>query len=143
MSVSRELLDFYRDTLAPLGPVVVKRMFGGAALSLDGVTFALVLDDQLWLKTDPEGISRFETEGSRPFDYATRQGRRVITSYWRAPDRLLDEPDDLVDWARTALAVARQAQSTTRRRPPAKEVLPGERTPKRRPRSSRARKPKG
>lgn len=143
MAVSKELLEFYRDTLAPLGPVVVKRMFGGAALSLDGFTFALILDDQIWLKTDPDGVGRFEAEGSRPFDYATKQGRRVITSYWRAPDRLLDEPDDLVEWARMALAVARHAQTTTRRRPPAQEVLPGERTPQRRPRSLRARKPKG
>lgn len=107
MPVSKELLELFLDHLAPLGPVVAKRMFGGAGLSLDGMTFAIVLDDQLWLKTDAETIPRFEAEGSRPFDYATRQGRRVITSYWRAPDRLLDEPDDLVEWARRSLAIAR------------------------------------
>lgn len=107
MPVSKELLELFLDTLAPLGPVVARRMFGGAGLSLDGMTFAIVLDDQLWLKTDAETIPRFEAEGSRPFDYATRQGRRVITSYWRAPDRLLDEPDEMVEWARRSLAVAR------------------------------------
>ncbi len=107
MAVSKELLELLLDALAPLGPVVVKRMFGGAALSLDGLTFAIVTADRLWLKTDPEAIPRFEAEGSRPFDYATREGRRVITSYWQAPDRLLDEPDELAEWARRSLAVAR------------------------------------
>lgn len=116
MTVSKEFLELLLDTMAPLGPVVVKRMFGGAALSLDGLTFALILDDQIWLKTDPGGITRFEAEGSRPFNYATRQGHRVVTSYWRAPDRLLEEPDEMVEWARLALAAARR-KATEKQKP--------------------------
>jgi DNA transformation protein and related proteins len=30
-------------------------------------------------------------------------------SYWRLPERLLEDPDELAEWARTALAVARRA----------------------------------
>ena len=30
-----------------------------------------------------------------------------MTSYWRLPERLYDAPDELAQWARQALAVAR------------------------------------
>ena len=35
-------------------------------------------------------------------------GETIDLSFWRAPDRLFDEPDELVDWARIALAAARR-----------------------------------
>jgi DNA transformation protein len=38
-------------------------------------------------------------------------------SYWRAPDRLYDDPDELARWARDALAAAhRSARPKGRRR---------------------------
>lgn len=108
MSNSAEFVDFVQEALAPLGPVVVRRMFGGAALSCGGLTFALVLDDTLWLKSDAETIADFAAEGCPPFTYQTRQGRRVLTSYRRAPERLLDDGEELAAWARGALATARR-----------------------------------
>ena len=32
-------------------------------------------------------------------------------SYWRMPERLLDEPDELLAWARISLGVARKRAS--------------------------------
>jgi DNA transformation protein len=61
------------------------------------VSFSSRLDD-----TAPA----FEKEGCRPFVYETKDGRRTVMSYWRVPDRLLDDPDALADWARRALAAA-------------------------------------
>jgi DNA transformation protein len=31
-------------------------------------------------------------------------------SYWRLPDRLYDDPEELAAWARRALAIARRRQ---------------------------------
>jgi DNA transformation protein len=44
-----------------------------------------------------------------PFGYTTKDGRTTTMSYWRAPAHLLDEPDDMVAWARRALAAARRS----------------------------------
>ena len=33
----------------------------------------------------------------------------AIMSYWRAPDRLYDDPDELAAWARAALAAAHRS----------------------------------
>ena len=31
--------------------------------------------------------------------------------YWRAPERLYDEPDEFIDWCRAAVAVARRSEA--------------------------------
>lgn len=102
------------ELLAPLGPVVVKRMFGGGGVFLDGLMFGLVIEDVLYLKAD--GINRpaFEAEGLAPFVYDKKGGKTTVMSYWRAPERLLDEPEELVAWARDALAASRRAKTGTR-----------------------------
>jgi DNA transformation protein len=67
--------------------------------------FGLVIDDTLYLKADDATKGTFEAEGLGPFLYSAR-GRSVAMSYWRAPERLLDDPEEMVGWARTALDVA-------------------------------------
>src|SRR5262245_11711087 len=88
------------ELLAPLGPVMVKRMFGGGGVFLDGLMFGLVTDGALYLKVDDRNRPAFEAEGLEPFTYARMGGRAMLTSYWRTPDRLLDEPDEALAWAR-------------------------------------------
>jgi len=109
MSASRGFLELLEDLLAPLGPISVRRMFGGAGIYCDGQVFAFVDDDQLFFKTDEPGRAAFEAEGMGPFTYATKHGPGTLMSYWRAPERLLEEPDEMVAWASTALVVARRA----------------------------------
>lgn len=122
MPASAGFLATLTDLLSPLGGITTRRMFSGAAIYSHGQVFALVLDDVLYLKSDETTAPDFEAEDCAPFTYDTKDGRRVLTSYRRAPDRLLDEPDDLVAWARMALAVSRRraahkpARKATQRR---------------------------
>ena len=105
MSVSPKFIAMLEDILAPLGSIGVRRMFSGAGVYCDGVMFGLVADDVLHLKTDTTTRAKFEAEGCGPFAYDVK-GRTVATSYWRVPERLYDEPDELVGWSRIALGVA-------------------------------------
>ncbi|HVY58679.1 MAG TPA: TfoX/Sxy family protein [Xanthobacteraceae bacterium] len=107
--------DYIRDLFAGFGPVTVRRMFSGAGLYRDGTIFALVIDDVIYLKTDDQTRGAFEEEGLRPFSYVARGERRVLTSYWRMPDRLYDDPDELVRWASAALEASRRAARTPKR----------------------------
>lgn len=100
------IAEFLCDALRPLGPVMAKRMFSGAGLFCDGLMFGLIFGDTLYLKADAQSQAAFVAEGMTPFVYEAK-GRQVSLGYWRAPERLLDEPDDLVAWSRIALAVAR------------------------------------
>jgi DNA transformation protein len=48
-----------------------------------------------------------------------------LHSYWRIPDRLYDEPDELAEWARLALAAAKRSQKgSVRNKNSAKSVKP-------------------
>lgn len=107
MTASDGFIELLKDSLRGLGPVSVRRMFGGAGVYADGVMFGLVADDTLYLKADDATKRAFEAEGQVPFVYEGR-GKVIAMSYWRIPERLLDDPDEMVDWARTALGVARR-----------------------------------
>jgi len=101
--------DFLVELFSGFGPVTVRRMFSGAGVFADGLMIALVVDRVIYLKADVSFIPLFEREGQTPFSYRTRDGKRTLTSYWRMPERLYDEPDDLAEWARLALAAARRS----------------------------------
>ena len=117
--------EFIRELFAPFGPVAVRRMFGGAGIYSEGLMFALVFDGAIFLKVDEASIPDFEREGSRPFVYtrAKTPGRvgRASMAYWRLPERLYDDPDELAGWAGRALAIAQRkkfAQRTRAKRKP-------------------------
>ena len=120
--------EFIRELFTPFGTVTVRRMFGGAGIYADGQMFALLFDDAIFLKVDDTSIPDFEREGSSPFVYsraktAHRVGRASM-SYWRLPERLYDDPDELAVWARRALAIAQHKKLRPR--------APGKRTPPKR-----------
>lgn len=117
MPVTRGFLELVTDALAALGPIGVRRMFGGAGLYADGVMFALVEDDVLYFKADARSAERYTAEGMIPFAFEG-QTRMVETSYWRVPDRLYDDSDDMLMYAREAVQIAHQinADKTKRRR---------------------------
>jgi DNA transformation protein and related proteins len=101
--------DFLIDLFAGFGPVTIRRMFSGFGISADGINFGLVLRGGLYLRADDQTIPRFEAEGSKPFQYQTRAKTVTVGSYWQLPERLYDDPDELTDWARAALAAAQRA----------------------------------
>ena len=99
--------DHLIELFAAFGPVSVRRMFGGAGLFVDGVMFGLVVDGVVYLKADDHNRSGFEREGLAPFSYGTKNGTRFLKSYWRMPERLYDDSDELAQWARQSLEAAR------------------------------------
>ncbi|MCG5239821.1 TfoX/Sxy family protein [Azospirillum doebereinerae] len=95
------------ETLAALGDVRARRMFGGYGISCDGLTFALVSDDTLYFKVDDANRASYEALGLEPFRPFT--DRPTALSYRPPPDSALDDPRDLLDWARPALEAALRA----------------------------------
>lgn len=106
MATSAEFLDFLIGQMTGFGPVTRKRMFGGAGIFRDGLMFALVANDVLYFKCDAETAGRFEPENLAAFSYETRTGSNTITSYRRAPDVCLEDPDAMTDWCRLAFGAA-------------------------------------
>jgi DNA transformation protein and related proteins len=101
--------DFLIDLFSVFGPVTIRRMFSGYGISADGTNFALALRAGLYFRADETTIPQFEAEGSKPFQYQTRAKTVTVNSYWQLPARLFDDPDELSDWAKAALAAAQRA----------------------------------
>jgi DNA transformation protein len=101
--------EHIRELFTGFGAVQVRRMFGGAGLYADGVMFGLISGGEIYLKADAASTADFEREGCGPFEYGTKHGRRAIKSYWRLPERLYDDAEELAQWARAALAVAQRS----------------------------------
>jgi DNA transformation protein and related proteins len=103
------------DLFREFGPVSVRRMFGGQGVFLDGLMIALIAREVVYLKADAATVPAFEQEGLAPFSYPTKNGEHTLTSYWRMPDRLYDDPEELARWARAAHAAASRSASAPRR----------------------------
>lgn len=110
MAASPEFTDFVQELFAPLGGVSIRRMFGGAGIYCRGLMFGLIADDTIYLKADGESKTAFEARGCGPFVYDGKN-RPVQMSYWQLPADLIDDPDEAVAWARTALEVARRQRA--------------------------------
>jgi DNA transformation protein and related proteins len=105
---------FLREQLAPLGRITMRRMFGKSGVFCDGVMIGMVTDDTLYLRVDDQNRAAFaEAAADPPLNYM-KQGRAIDLAFWRAPDRLFDDPDELVAWGRAALAAARRVAAKRR-----------------------------
>ena len=110
MSADPDFISFIEEQLEPLGPLAAGRFFGGHAFKQDGAQFAMVMGNTLYLRVDDETRPGFREEDSEPFSYTTKRGRVLVDSYYAAPERLMDDPDELVAWAREAIGAARRAK---------------------------------
>lgn len=117
MAVTDGFKDFVTDLLADFGPVSIRNMFGGAGVYADGVMFAILVDDSLYLKADKVSARAFEAEGMGPFTYEPAGKSPVAMPYWEVPPRLLEEPEELASWAREAHRIARASKAKSPRKP--------------------------
>lgn len=62
-------------------------------------------------------FAEFLREQLAPLNYM-KHGSAIDLSFWRAPDRLLDEPEELVRWAQEALAAAHRVAAKRERTAP-------------------------
>ena len=115
MVASDSFAEFLSEELVPLGRVTLRRMFGKTGVFCDGVMFAMVTDNTLYFRVDDHNRATFkEAEDFPPLSYG-KKGATIDLSFWRAPERLFDEPDELVAWARAALAAVRRVASKRKR----------------------------
>src|SRR5262245_52890275 len=107
MVASNSFAEFLREQLAPLGRLTIRRMFGKTGVFCDGLMFAMVTDDTLYVRVDDHNQATFaEAASTPPLNYVAAKGRVIDLAFWRVPDRLFDEPEELVAWARVALGAA-------------------------------------
>jgi DNA transformation protein len=106
MAESAADIAFVRDLLSGLGPIDVRRMFGGAGIYAGGQMFGLLDDGRIYLKVDAVLKADMAAAGSVSWQYSRTDKVFEETSYWSLPESAIDDPDEACDWARRALAAA-------------------------------------
>lgn len=132
-SKNQEFAIYCCDLLGSLGPCVLRRMFGGFGISVDGLSVALVTDlgqgEKLWLKADDDTRVQFEAAGCQRFSYLMKGITRSV-NYYSAPEEAMDSPALMAPWARLALQAALAAAAKVNATADAKAAKPAKRASK-------------
>ena len=127
MPNSRDFIDHLLELARHAGQPTARTMFGGHGLYVDKAIVAIVIDDTLYLKCDATTAPAFEARDLAAFVYTTKDGQRIVMSYRRAPDEVLESPDAMREWIRLAQGVAlRVAAAKPVRRPATLKRTPPE-----------------
>jgi TfoX/Sxy family transcriptional regulator of competence genes len=90
-------LDFVLEQLSSALPALNSRpMFGGVGIYSRGIFFALIADDVLYFFTDETNRTDFEA----------REMGRFSSRYFEVPVAILEDTDELREWARKAYQAA-------------------------------------
>ena len=113
-----EFVEHVVETMRRFGPVEAKPMFGGWGIYHQGLFFALIAEDALYIKTDDENRADFDARGLAPFVYPMKDGQTIVMSYCQAPEDALENSDVMAEWARRGYAAALRAAAKKRPRGP-------------------------
>ena len=124
MSNTADFIAWVIELAQPTARVSARAMFGGHGLYADGIIFAIVVDDTLYLKVDDRSRADFVAQGLDPFVYTGRNGERTAMGYYQAPDDALERADAMAPWLRSAMgaslrAAARRPKARAKRAKPA------------------------
>ncbi len=94
------------EIFSALGPVTIKRMFGGKGIYYAGRIVAVEVRDEILLKADQVSAPEFEAAGARRWTYETKNGKAANMPYWSVPEDAFDDPEIMARWVRLAYEAA-------------------------------------
>ena len=104
------LIATAQDLFSSLRDIRVRKMFGGAGVFYDGRMFALLANNEIYLKADRISNPRFDAEECPPFHYDKGTGEIMTLSYRAMPESAFDDADEALAWARLGIEAAARAQ---------------------------------
>jgi DNA transformation protein len=115
MPYSKEYLQYILEQLAGLRGVVARRLFGGAGFYSNELFFGLLMEDTLYFRVNDANRADYEALGMRRFQ-PYEDKAHLSFNYYTVPAHVLEDPDELVAWARRSLDAAAKSLKAPRRR---------------------------
>ncbi len=112
MAVTEDYLAFVLEQLGRVTSVTSRRMFGGVGLYADGVFFAAIDNNQLFLRTGPGNLADYESAGSAAFQPMGPDTKPM--SYHELPGGVLEDVSALRLWLGKALVEAAAGKKQTK-----------------------------
>ena len=95
-------LDYILDLIEPLNPLHTKKLFGGIVILKKNITFAMVFNETLYLKTDKTNKENFLKYNSKPLSYK-KKVNTINLRYFEIPVEILDEHEELINWCEKSI----------------------------------------
>lgn len=103
MAVSKDFLNFVLDQLSSWDGIYTKRMFGGVALFQEGLAFAMIAFDTLYLKVDKSNIDKYIVQGSQPMK--PFKSDEIVKSFYSVPPDVFENSDEFIKWAKESYEI--------------------------------------
>jgi len=97
--------EFVLDQLSALPDLRARAMFGAHGLYCGESFFGILDEGRLFFKTDAQSQADYTARGMGAFTYESK-GKVMTMSYHEVPPDVLEQPQELVEWARRAIQVA-------------------------------------
>jgi DNA transformation protein len=108
--------EFVLDQLSALPDVRARAMFGAHGLYQGDHFFAILDEGRLFFKTDVASQADYTERGMPPFTYESK-GKVMTMAYHEVPPDVLENPQELVLWARKAIQIASANPKKSRKKP--------------------------
>lgn len=118
MTVENSFVTEVMGLFAQTGDVSSRKMFGGVGIFHGGLMFALIADNELYLKADKHNVHLFEQADFSPFSYKKANGKIFQMSYYLAPESFYEDADETQRWTE----LAQQAANRAPRKPTKKNI---------------------
>jgi len=113
---NNQYVDYLLDTVSSLqlGAIKARKMFGGYGIYLNGIFFAIIIDNILYFKVGDSNRPIYEQYGSKPFSYAGKNNKVIVMSYWQVPADILENREKLTVWVKKSVEIARLTKKTVK-----------------------------
>ncbi len=81
------------DLMSKIPDVSSRPMMSGWSIYSNGVPFAAIIGNKLYLKAKGEKAELLESRGWSKFTYEKSGGKMVSMSYWLVPDEIIDDQE--------------------------------------------------
>ena len=106
--------EFVLDQLGALPDVRARAMFSAHGLYQGERFFAILDEGRLFFKTDAQSQADYMARGMGQFTYESK-GKVMTMAYHEVPPDVLEQPQELVEWARKAIGIAARPQKPVQR----------------------------
>lgn len=104
MNLSHAYLDRVIARLSQVAEVSYRRIFNGVGIYYQGVQFAIVINNHLYLRADEHSRRLFQQKGMIAFQPRAAVG--VESCFFQLPNEVIDQPSELKHWLRIAVEAA-------------------------------------
>jgi len=105
---SKQYIEYVLEILEPINVISSGKFFGGQGITCNSVQFAMIMGNSLFFVVDDKSRVKYQQMGTDCFWYTKKTGKVFVKKYHEVPSELMDDSDQLLEWARESINIAKK-----------------------------------